>query len=126
MLLARTARHGGALPNALGLAPRRPEAARLKRQRPRGRGRGWAWRKAGAARGSASTEAVLDRLDAGEDLRITAEDAPFDLAHRAHDRRVVLAAEAVAQLGVAGVQPLAAHVHRDHPRLRDRAVAPVR
>src|SRR5690606_29014299 len=70
-------------------------------------------------------ELALDRVDAAEHLLVLGLDQPADLAHRADDRRVILATKALAQLGVARPEALPADVHREHAREAHRAVAPL-
>src|SRR5262245_44023710 len=71
------------------------------------------------------TDLALDGRDRRPHL-LVAVDQAADLADGAHHRRVVLAAEAIAELGITELQPLPTYVHRDHPREADRAVAAVR
>src|SRR5689334_8995955 len=75
---------------------------------------------------SALLELELDGFDAVEELAVFALDPTLDLLDRAHHRGVVLAAETLAELRVARLEPLPAQVHRDHARIGDRAMPPVR
>src|SRR5258706_9125979 len=74
------------------------------------------------ASNSGLTEVALDRADDAAHGRIFGAQA-LDLSHGADDRRVILAAEAAADLGEAHLGELAGEEHGDHARVRDGAVA---
>ena len=70
-------------------------------------------------------ELALDRFEVRAHLGVVGAER-LDLAHRAHDRRVIAVAERAPELGERALQALLAEVHRDMAREGDALVAILR
>ena len=75
---------------------------------------------------SLDTELALDGTHGTKNPLVLVLDQPANLADRADHSRVIFAAKPLAQLWIAGPEPLPANIHRDHSRKAHCAVTPPR